>query len=919
MIHRFGRRESVPESALIGIRFFTTLAHFRLASNATAAREPRRLFGLAAGALLVLISTLRLPAQTSEVRIDLAEVATLAQFARAEQSVRAGLWDEAVDALLRAGDLGGERLVSVAPERDIPHGRHFQRHITAQRLAQFQLAEIFNAQPETLRIYRRRVDPTAQRLAREAQGRQDAAVWEPLLQRYPLSGPADAAWLRYGESQLEAGNHHLARAAFETLHPHLRTPFPKLVSSNLSVPGEPVPRKQASDAANHSPSNVSAGASIVHGQPQVPAGRSWWWTFRAADRLEQIASFDVGRLDAAGPASSQSTGPVGSQSSGRTGSDLSGRTGGESSRPLIQPVSQPATGPAGQSESGRASGSTIRGEGDAARALPGLLTYPDSEVTEAELAARLVATSILEGDRERAVWELERLRRLFPDSQGEMQGRRGLWHELLNAWLEASRGWPAGEANGTTARQGVWTQFAGGAERSGRAAPIVDLAGRPRWSISLTPVVLPSVDVAVEPLGGAGANRDTLADTAQRATSQPPVLLASYPIVGAGYVAVQDASGVMVRRAATGESAFGVERDARLFANPLSPQWLAPRDARRIGLPRFPLAIDGGLLWACVGAPWQSFDRPRSGEPQPPRLIGLSLEAEGRAEASWNLAAAPWGPEWTWEGPPVCVAGRAYAGLRRVDTVESQSHVACFDIATGRLRWRRLVAAAHSPRPARSLEWTRHLLTWYEGRLFVHADVGAVACLNPRDGGIEWLVRYPRFESQTVGTGSGFAARELSPCVVDRGVVYVAAADQPGVFALEAATGQLLWASDNPALGDSEYFLGIFDGHLVAGGRRLTWIDAATGRLRCQFPPESDADGPRGFGRGLVAGDEVWWPTRDRLLAFRAAPFWDGASWRPRASRQFDLRVRDASGGNLAAADGLLFIAGPDRLYAFGP
>jgi hypothetical protein len=96
MIHRFGRRESVPESALIGIRFFTTLAHFRLASNATAAREPRRLFGLAAGALLVLISTLRLPAQTSEVRIDLAEVATLAQFARAEQSVRAGLWDEAV-------------------------------------------------------------------------------------------------------------------------------------------------------------------------------------------------------------------------------------------------------------------------------------------------------------------------------------------------------------------------------------------------------------------------------------------------------------------------------------------------------------------------------------------------------------------------------------------------------------------------------------------------------------------------------------------------------------------------------------------------------------------------------------------------------------------------------------------------------
>jgi hypothetical protein len=373
--------------------------------------------------------------------------------------------------------------------------------------------------------------------------------------------------------------------------------------------------------------------------------------------------------------------------------------------------------------------------------------------------------------------------------------------------------------------------------------------------------------------------------------------------------------------------------DARLFENPLSPDWLMPRDARRIGLPRFPLAIDGGLLWACVGAPWQSFDRPRSGEPTPPRLVGLSLAAEGRAEASWNLTGPPWGPEWTWEGPPLCVAGRAYVALRRIDTVESQSHVACFDIATGRLRWRRLIAAAHSPRPARSVEWTRHLLTWHEDRLFLHADVGAVACLNPRDGGIEWLMRYPRFgqESQAAGQaasqaggqaaglGTGFAARELSPCLVDRGVVYVAAADQPGIFALEAATGQLLWASDSPALGDCDHWLGIVDGRLLAAGRRLAWVDAATGRLLCQFPSEVDADGPRGFGRGLVAGDEIWWPTRDRLVVFQTVPRWDGGRWRPRATRQYDLRVREATGGNLAAADGMLLIAGPDRLYAFGP
>lgn len=866
-------------------------------------------------ALCVLMTAAaRLSGQSREVRVDLADVTTLAQFARAEQSAAAGLWDEAIDALLRAGDLGGERLVPLPAEREIPRGESFQRHITAQRLAQFRLAEIFRLRPETLKTYRRRVDPTAERLIRELHDQTEAAAWEPLLRRYPLSSPAAGAWLRYGESQLEAGNHHLARAAFETLHPLLRTPSaaalprpqPSLpTATEPAPPGPPAPLATAETPAAGDAAampTTSAGSMSQANRPVVPAGRSWWWTFQAAERSHQIAEFDT--------------------------------------------PTDPAVGAAGVGVG--------RGAIDRSHPIPGLLTYPDSQWSAADLSARLVATSILEGDRQRAVWELSRLRRLFPAAEGELQGRRGPWHELLHAWLVASESWPiaplasgpasggpasSGSASGgpaasetTTGQQSLnsegverfasrasWTQFAGGPERRGTAERLEDLAGRPRWSVPLVPVSLPSVDVVGESGRGPGASREWQADSAWRVAAQPPLLLAGHPVVGGGLVAVQDAQGVVVRVAATGAAVFGMADDARLFANPLSPLWLAPRDARRLGAPRFPLAIDGGLLWACVGAPWQSFQRAVAGEPQPPRLIGLNLEAEGRAEASWNLLSPPWGPEWTWEGPPLCVAGRAYVGLRRADTVETQSHIACFDIATGRLRWRRLIAAAHSPRPARSVEWNRHLLTWHEDRLFVHADVGAVACLNPRDGVVEWLMRYPRLEGYGPGSATGFAPRELSPCVVERGVVYVAAADQPALFAIEAATGQLLWVNDHPALRDSEHLLGCVAGRLVAGGRRLAWIDAATGRLLCRFPAETDADGPRGFGRGLFAGDEIWWPSRDRLFVFHAGPRWDGSQWRPRASRLFDLRVRGATGGNLAIADGLLFIAGTDRLYVFGP
>ena len=71
-------------------------------------------------------------------------------------------------------------------------------------------------------------------------------------------------------------------------------------------------------------------------------------------------------------------------------------------------------------------------------------------------------------------------------------------------------------------------------------------------------------------------------------------------------------------------------------------------------------------------------------------------------------------------------------------------------------------------------------------------------------------------------------------------------------------------------------------------------------------------DGPErpGYGRGILAGQDVLWSTRDKLYIF------DQQTARPR--RVVDLAALGASGGNLLVAHGKLLIATESELIALG-
>ncbi len=155
--------------------------------------------------------------------------------------------------------------------------------------------------------------------------------------------------------------------------------------------------------------------------------------------------------------------------------------------------------------------------------------------------------------------------------------------------------------------------------------------------------------------------------------------------------------------------------------------------------------------------------------------------------------------------------------------------------------------------------------------------------------------------------------RDLNPCVYHRGTLLVAPSDSEYILALDAGTGQILWESHLAA--DAVHLLGVGGGNLIASGDRLWWLDVETGKVVARWPEQS----PTGYGRGILAGNKIYWPTRDALYEFDQQVKVPGQA--PLVRDPILLAAdknRQAGGGNLVIAQGVMLIAGANKLYAFG-
>jgi outer membrane protein assembly factor BamB len=532
-------------------------------------------------------------------------------------------------------------------------------------------------------------------------------------------------------------------------------------------------------------------------------------------------------------------------------------------------------------------------------------SYPDTDLDLAAVRARLVLASILEGTEKkgselyagrkktvgapslektvlppfspRAKGELDEFVRLYPDARGRLGGREGKYADLLRALLTEIAAWPAAPADPN------WPTFAGNPDRNRIAPGLVDV-GAVAWRVPLRPTVTPSDRAMAPPSAG----------------EDPHEPLSFHPLLVGNMILANDSRRILALRLDDGRPAWGQEA---IYQSQLAGVSPPPIPSDMLGLPRFTMTVFKERLFARMGSP--ATGQPQGATPpvQPGYLVCLDLAAQGRL--LWKVE-----PEegWAFEGSPVADVRGVYVAMRRQD-IRPQAFVACFQPDMGRLRWRRSICGAETPARGACYESTHNLLTLSAGTLYYNTNLGAVAAIGADDGRPLWVSLYPRARHGDLVRLAPHWRRDLNPCVVDRGTLFVAPADSPRIFAFDAATGQILWQTGTETE-EVTQLLGVAGDWLIAGGGKLYWIslkDEDRGRVKHLWP-----DGPErpGYGRGILAGRSVLWPTRSKLYIF------DQLSAQPQ--KVVDLTARGASGGNLLVAGSRLLIATESELIAVG-
>jgi outer membrane protein assembly factor BamB len=528
------------------------------------------------------------------------------------------------------------------------------------------------------------------------------------------------------------------------------------------------------------------------------------------------------------------------------------------------------------------------------------LAYPDTQIDLAEVRARLVLASIRAGDLDRAALELQVFRRFHADAAGQFGGQKENFAAALERLLAAAREWPARPASID------WPTFAGSRLRSSIAAPVgADLV--PAWKEPI-PITPPKYVRVMRFIQG-DASRDEIAKAdANSATRESQRPLSYYPIVTDGAILYADGIGIHAVDLKTGKPLIAT--DGLLHRNESAdakggPAPLGAAGGVAYGVPRLSLDTSDGILFARVGALATSHAQATQIAASD-RIIGLDLRREGlltfqspREEGAWAF-----------DGAPVSNGRRVFVAMRRSE-VTSGAYVACFDASTGVRQWRTPIGAADTIAGGAGDEITHNLLTLVENRIYINTNLGLVAALNADSGDICWITRYDRLPGKAFALGLAMPLhfdRDPSPCVYHDGLLFVAPSDTPAIFALDADTGKMIWQQNQ--FPDALQLLAVVGKHLIASGERIASLDISSGRMDWTWP-ESDHAGIRGMGRGVIAGNEVFWPTRNEILVLDPKT---GAQSRP------PMKLSPLAGGaNLVAAQGRLIVAGYDKLLVLGP
>lgn len=518
-----------------------------------------------------------------------------------------------------------------------------------------------------------------------------------------------------------------------------------------------------------------------------------------------------------------------------------------------------------------------RGEFAAARAYwsflvpadrPEALAFPQPAGKPALPKAKMIVARLLAG--ESAADELAAFAVEFPKAAGYLAGRDGRLIDILNDLAKSDN--IRVVSNGVGAGTGIETR-----------GEFPDFSSTPTFA----PIPLPD------------STPDAPVRFVQRPLAQVSAL-AFLPAIASRHALVANARRIFAFDLSTGQlsSQFDI-RAAGVSLPSIDTRLPSNADIR------YAATIAGDRVYARFGQ-----QRVRAERADAESVIAALRFRPGTAEPwklLWTIPAGPPDRATTpvFESAPLIVDGRLIAATTRIEGNRAITAVSCYDPAeAGPISlWQRDILDA----PADSADRTWHMsLTQSDGRVVLGPLSGAVVALDSATGQPAWAVRSP------VGKRSIGDPAQPNPgrdCLAASGIVYASIADNDCILAVDSASGALLWES--PTI-DAVHLIGAAAGKVFiqTGGQDsgLLALDAATGRRRSDWGYSVfGADSSAPFGRGIMLGDRICWPTRNAgVLVAR----FDGS---PELAPTI---LRSLPGGNLAYADGMLLLATADRLYA---
>ncbi|PHS11629.1 MAG: hypothetical protein COA78_09330 [Blastopirellula sp.] len=554
------------------------------------------------------------------------------------------------------------------------------------------------------------------------------------------------------------------------------------------------------------------------------------------------------------------------------------------------------------------------------------LSYPDSEIPMADILARFVLVSWIEGSARRAKVELELLNQLFPNASGVLVGKTVRYGEFLKTLITTPI---AGNKSDYLTKH--WPTFAGNFQRNAAASYQNVTELEKVWSTK--------TNIQIQPEFNPDSFQKKIAEDGS-------ALLSYHPITIGNYLFLNDDKAVRALDKRTGQPAWranlaedsdnqlpGVFHRSRGASEPDIEMGIGFGRGRSrsrfslkytVGAPRFTLSSWENLLIARQGSTLTGMPTAALNLLRPADILVFNTSSEGKL-VSVIPANEDTQKLWAFEGTGISDGTRLFTAMTK-NGVRAESAVACFDIRSSRLLWRREICLTEPygtglVREGDVGDRSHNLLAMADKVLYYNTNRGAIAAVDSDSGKLLWETTYPRTELKLDSLHAVNIAlqRDLNPCIVSHGLVIVMPADCDRIFALDAATGKKIWHTF-PGV-KAVHLLGTTQDNLIVSGEQLIWFDLHSGKFNSQFPGEqtvpanSEAASLPGYGRGIIVGETVLFPSRNAISILHTKLTEKGEV---RIIKEaIDLTQFDTTGGNLIADEDMLFISAADKTTAF--